>query len=129
MSVHVTEHAIDRYCERVENLSRPAVRKLIHRSDRMIAAASAFGAHTVRLGNGARLVITGRRQVRVVTVLGRGMINAADFPRAPASGDDHLAAAPVCCGSCGMRAGHPLARACVRTDCPLGHRVDRGEAS
>lgn len=116
MSVHVTEHAIDRYCERIANVPRDQVRVMILEHGRAIEAASRFGAHTVRLGNGCKLVITGRSEIRVVTVLDRRMINKADRPK------DGV----VCCGLCGMRAGHPVVRACTRADCCL---ASRGEPS
>ena len=66
-AVHVTEHAIDRYCERVENAPRDVVRARILAASRGITCAVAFGASVVILGCGARLVIEG---ASVVTVLG-----------------------------------------------------------
>lgn len=156
MTVHVTEHAIDRYCERVANVPRRTARQLMMAAERSIECAAAFGAHTVRLGNGAKLVITGLADIRIVTVLQRGHINWADLPpderrrrsfiarcgtAARPANDQHSGArgsitsvgkaqsAPVCCGNCGMRAGHPIARACVRTDCPLANRCVDGEPS
>jgi len=32
---------------------------------------------------------------------------------------------PSHCGECGMSAEHPIANACTRTDCPLGHHRRR----
>lgn len=32
---------------------------------------------------------------------------------------------PAHCGECGMPAEHPIANACTRTDCPLGHHRRR----
>jgi hypothetical protein len=65
MSLHVTRHAAERYCERVNPrltiaeaiaaLSTPAVRR-----------AALFGAPYVRLGTGQRIVLEGSS---VVTVL------------------------------------------------------------
>jgi hypothetical protein len=110
MPVHVTEHAVDRYIERVAAVGRQQARTTIQSAERAIAAAVAIGAHTVRLGNGAKLVLRGSAPVRVVTVLERGQISAADFPHT----------APVCCGLCGLHCGHPIAGACTRPECPLG---------
>jgi hypothetical protein len=81
MSVHVTEHAIDRYIERIAPVGRDAARAAIAAAAPAILIASAFGAHTVRLGNGARLAITGRHNIRIVTVLPRDWFNRADLPR------------------------------------------------
>lgn len=81
MTVHVTEHAIDRYCERIANVPREQARAAMLASERAILFAAAFGAHTVRIGCGAKLVLRGLHQVRVVTVLPRDWINRADMPR------------------------------------------------
>lgn len=144
MTVHVTKHAIDRYCERMAPVPRDEARAVMLGCTRAIEFAAAFGAHTLRIGNGAKLVLRcGRtsvgldgavstdRRVRVVTVLPRGWINRADAPRASkidcrlalcgTAANDGRASAPVLCGRCGLRRGHPVARACTRTDCPLPH--------
>jgi hypothetical protein len=107
--IHVTEHAIDRYCERFAPVGRAAARRRIASAERAIETAAAFGAHTVRIGNGAKLVIRGTAPVRVITVLERRQINPDDVPRLGV----------VCCGSCGLRTGDPVARCCTRVDCPL----------
>lgn len=109
MSIHVTQHAVDRYIERVAPVTRDAAEAAIAAAERTIELAARFRAHTVRLGNGARLVITGVKQIRVVTVLGPRMMNRADMPKLGV----------VCCGGCGVRSEHPLAKTCIRVDCPL----------
>lgn len=122
MSVHVTQHAIDRYVERIAPVDREVARRTIAAAAPAIETAAAFGAHTVRLGNGAKLVIrgpsaglgTGSSRIAVTTVLARNVINWDDVPRS-------RSVTPICCGSCGLRCGHPLARVCTRTDCGLGH--------
>jgi hypothetical protein len=72
--IHVTEHAVDRYCEQVENVPREVVRARIIAAARGIHCAVRFGGRCVILGNGARLIISADvdQGVRVVTVLGRG---------------------------------------------------------
>lgn len=75
MTVSVTHHAIDRYIERIAPVGRDEAARAILAAETAIHAATAFGAHVVRLGNGARLVCTGPlSNVRVVTVLARGQI-------------------------------------------------------
>jgi hypothetical protein len=113
MTVHVTEHAVDRYIERVSPIGRAEARAAMQGAERSIERAVAFGSHLVRLGSGARLVLRGRESIRVVTVLGRAQIEQGDKLR--------LSHRPVCCGQCGQRCGHPVARACTRTECPLSH--------
>ena len=68
-AVHVTEHAVDRWCERVENAPRDRVRATIEAAAPAIAFAAEHGARVVKMGCGARLILEG---ARVVTVLGRG---------------------------------------------------------
>lgn len=114
MSVHVTEHAIDRWIERIAPDNRDQARQAITASERAIEFAAAFGAHVVRLPNGAKLVCKGRGPVRVITVLGRAEIDGGR--------GEQLNGQPVCCGTCGVRSGHPVIRACTRTDCPLAAR-------
>lgn len=68
--IHITNHAIERWQERVENIPGEAVRYRIEQHLPAIVAAARFGAPSVKLGNGVRLILDGRS---VVTVLGRGM--------------------------------------------------------
>lgn len=145
MSVHVTQHAVDRYIERIAPVDRDEARRILERADaQAIEKAAAFGAHTVRLGSGVKLVITGVRDIRVVSVLPRHCINWSDLPPAERehrkryareAAEERLTlcgrAAPAarrpraaCCSLCGLRSGHPMARACTRADCEL---ADRGE--
>jgi uncharacterized protein (DUF2252 family) len=66
--IHVTEHAIDRYRERVEAVSADAAR--IALSSEAIVTAANFGAPYVKLGTGQRVVLEGSR---VITVLPHDM--------------------------------------------------------
>jgi hypothetical protein len=113
VTVHVTEHAVDRYIERVSPIGRAEARAAMQDAERLIERAVAFGGHLVRLGSGARLVLRGRDSIRVVTVLGRATVEHSDQLR--------LSHRPICCGRCGQRCGHPIARACTRADCVLPH--------
>lgn len=64
--MHITNHAILRYQERVAPVSLEVARSAIEGSAKVIAQAAAFGCDTVVIGNGARLVLDGDV---VVTVL------------------------------------------------------------
>lgn len=123
MSVHVTDHAVARYRERIAPVTAADARRVLQAAERACELAAGFGAHTVRLGNGAKLVLRGVGKIRIVTVLPRNWINSMDQPRRidacgrlAGSDSDHGA---ICCGTCGLRRGHPIARACTRTDCSL----------
>jgi hypothetical protein len=92
--IHVTEHAIDRYCERFAPVGREIARRRITSSAGSSKPRQAFGAHTVRIGNGAKLVIRGSSPVRVITVLDRRQIKRG---RLSASAVESSAAAPAAC--------------------------------
>jgi len=62
----VTDHAIQRYRERVSRIDQDIVRDIILSARDVIDIAADFGCSTVRLGNGARLRLAGDV---VVTVL------------------------------------------------------------
>lgn len=64
MPTHITRHAIDRYRERVEFVSDEAIRERL--STPSIRAAIRFGVRVIRLGSGAKLVVT---DGKIVTVL------------------------------------------------------------
>lgn len=64
-TIHITDHAAQRYAERVGGTTADA-RQAILASTKAIEAAADFGAPTLILGNGARLVLDGRT---VITVL------------------------------------------------------------
>lgn len=67
--IHVTNHAANRWIERVDpRLTLDQARDEIRTHTRAIVAASDFGAHTVKLACGARLIVEHRN---VVTVLSR----------------------------------------------------------
>jgi hypothetical protein len=66
--VTVTEHAISRYCERIEPCSREIAKQRILASAPAIIAAAQFGATVVKLPGSTRLVLDG---LRVVTVLAK----------------------------------------------------------
>lgn len=99
--IHVTSHACERFVERIDSrLTFDQARAAILRSAAAIECAARFGCGTVRLGNGARLVLVG---ATVVTVKGRSMrhrfSNATPTePAAPLPGRRE-------------GAGHPLSRA------------------
>lgn len=60
----ITDHAIDRYCERVSPVTRDEARRLL--STPAVQLAASFGAEYVKLGSGQRIVID---NMMVVTVL------------------------------------------------------------
>lgn len=64
MNIHITQHAIDRYRERVADVSEDQARETM--SCAFVQNAADFGAPYVRLGTGQRLVIANHS---VVTVL------------------------------------------------------------
>jgi predicted O-methyltransferase YrrM len=67
MTIHVTLHAAERYRERVEPaLTVPEAISRIRTAEKAVECAAGFGCSTVRLGNGAKLILDG---VSVVTVL------------------------------------------------------------
>jgi hypothetical protein len=72
MTVHITNHAIDRFIERVAPVSRAEAARIMLAAERAIETAAAFGGRIVRLPSGARLICRGKPQIRVVTVLERG---------------------------------------------------------
>lgn len=75
--IHVTDHAAQRYVERIDgSLSIEQAHAIIATHERIVTAAAAFGAPTVRLGNGARLVLVG---TRVVTVLARHQLSPSQL--------------------------------------------------
>jgi hypothetical protein len=112
MSVHVTHHAIERYQQRVAPVEPAEAYAAIVAAERGIEAAAAFGGHIVKLANGARLIVRGRNRVHVVSVNAPGAIVGG-----PYAGSEQ----PACCGQCGLRCEDPVASACIRPDCPLGH--------
>jgi hypothetical protein len=101
MTVHVTHHALDRYCERVGAVSRDQAERTILAASRGIEAAAAFGSRVVRLPNGARLICAGaparvgkpgaglgERPIRVVTLLAPGHIEGGHYPRLSSAAHD-----------------------------------------
>jgi hypothetical protein len=70
--IHVTAHAARRYVERVDpKLTLAEATARIHASDAALEIAADFGAHVVRLGCGAKLILEG---FTVVTVYPRKWI-------------------------------------------------------
>jgi hypothetical protein len=67
--VVVTQHAAQRWSERVRPCSRDEAVAEIASHEKAIQAAAEFGAHAVKLPSRHRLVLDG---VRVVTVLPEG---------------------------------------------------------
>lgn len=75
--IHVTHHAADRWVERVSpQLSRDQAAAEIRDHTPAIVKAAEFGCTIVRLGNGARLILEGRK---VITVYGRDMRRLQSF--------------------------------------------------
>jgi hypothetical protein len=57
---HISTHAAERYIERFDRrLTVEQARELLMRSAAIIDAASRYGAESVKLGNGARLILRG----------------------------------------------------------------------
>lgn len=74
----VTAHAAERYVERIApNLSLEQARAEIATHERVILVAAAFGCKCVRLGNGAKLILS---DDRVVTVIARWDISRECLP-------------------------------------------------
>lgn len=68
--IHVCHHAAERWIERVNPaMTIDQAKAEIRTHSRAIVLASDFGAHTVKLGCGARLIVEDRK---VVTVLAQG---------------------------------------------------------
>lgn len=64
---YVTQHAAQRWCERVDpRATEDEAMCAIASHDRAITVAAGFGCHVVRLANHAKLILTGDS---VVTVL------------------------------------------------------------
>lgn len=76
----ITAHDVERYQQRVESVDDLAARGVIAASSAMIDIAAGFGAHTVVLGNGARLALDGDI---VVTVLAPRRSKRPRVRRAP----------------------------------------------
>lgn len=70
-TLYVTDHAIQRYCERVAEVSANAA--ICALSNPVIRKAAAFGARYVILSGGQRVVL---QNGRVVTVLPKGWSKA-----------------------------------------------------
>lgn len=117
MSVHVTEHAIDRYLERVAPVGREQARSIIQSAEPAFEFATRFGAHVVHLRCGGKAVLRRRDRIHVVTVIGNRQIDREIF---------QALERPACCGLCGLQSSHPIAGVCTRTECPLGAQR-RGE--
>jgi hypothetical protein len=77
-AVYVTSHAIDRYIERVEAVSRETALERILSAERAIVKAAEIGCACVKINKNIRFALDGRR---VVSVYGAGM-----FPRSARAG-------------------------------------------
>ena len=74
----VTTHAAERYVERfAPHLTLDQAAAEIMRSAAVIDAAAAFGAHCVKLANGARLVLQHDRVATVKLPSGRSRVPAS----------------------------------------------------
>lgn len=61
----ITAHAIQRWTERVEPISHDEAAERLMSCRRAVLAAESIGCQSVRLGNGARLVLQGATIVTV----------------------------------------------------------------
>lgn len=61
----ITAHALERYVERVEPVSYDQAVERLYASRHAVLAAESIGCQSVRLGNGARLVLQGATIVTV----------------------------------------------------------------
>ncbi|HVM38316.1 MAG TPA: hypothetical protein VM265_08020 [Sphingomicrobium sp.] len=73
--IHITEHAIERYIERVAHVDRATAYAAIASAERGVEAAARFGATVVRTAT-AKLVLDG---TTVVTVHSRRHIDNGDL--------------------------------------------------
>lgn len=71
IAVRVTDHACQRYAERVEPCSVEEARERILRSERAIRTAMMMKCAVIKLGTGHRLVLDG---TAVVTVYSAGVL-------------------------------------------------------
>lgn len=83
MSVHVTQRAIADYIDRVERIDPGQAEAKIMAAHRGIETAAAFGGHIVKIANGARLILRGRQNVRVVSVYPADAIEGGRHERLP----------------------------------------------
>lgn len=68
MNIVVTAHAAQRFIERINpTLTTEQARAEIASHERAIVAAANFGCRCVRLGSGAKLVLSGTSVVTVIT--------------------------------------------------------------
>jgi hypothetical protein len=65
--IHITDHAIDRYIERVAICTRDEARAEMMTAERGIEAAQTIGCRIVRMHNGAKLCLRGGAVVTVMT--------------------------------------------------------------
>jgi hypothetical protein len=63
--IHVSNHACERFIERVEACTFEEARAAIMAHEKAIEAAAKFGCEVVRCGRGERLVLSGNRVVTV----------------------------------------------------------------
>lgn len=68
--MRLTDHALLRYLERVWHVDVPKARAEMMLAEAAVSTAAEFGADCVKLGNGARLRLSG--EVVVTTLAKRG---------------------------------------------------------
>jgi hypothetical protein len=61
----VTQHAIERYIERVAAVTQDEARRRLAASEKAVMMAEAIGCRSVKLGCGARLALVGAKIVTV----------------------------------------------------------------
>jgi hypothetical protein len=76
--MRVSRHAVERYQERIEAVTKAEARSRIRSAAVAVHQAAAFGATVVRMGDGTKLILEG---TCVVTVLPRGWINGGKCER------------------------------------------------
>lgn len=74
----VTEHAIDRYIERIEPIGRSEAHASIAAAENAIELAASLGAHIVKTAK-AKLILQG---TRVVSVIPKSWIDHSDLTMA-----------------------------------------------
>lgn len=62
---HITQHAIDRFIERVEAVTQDEARRRLAAYEKIVLAAASIGCRSVKLGCGARLALVGAKIITV----------------------------------------------------------------
>jgi len=65
MKFAITQHAVERYAERVANVTLAEARRRLALCERAVLAAAGIGCKSIKLGCGARLALEGAKIVIV----------------------------------------------------------------